>query len=523
MISYAQNGEDAVLNRLFGTQATGRYVDIGAANPVHDSVTKHFYDLGWQGINVEPVPALFSTLAAARPRDLNLQVTVGKEAGHAHFWVAPQTHWGWSTTNPAVVEELRSQGVEFEEIEVQTITLASLLEQNPGPVDFLKIDVEGGERDVVEGADWNRFKPRVLVIEVLSPTSGTKEADAWEQILLDAGYRVALFDGLNRFYAQHDDDEALAALAAPVNVLDESEPYRWVSRVAEIEDAVTDLSGTITDLRETLFDTTVAQWWTTDALYESILPTRLISCPICGRTSTRDGYRVHPSACRFGGGSLERYACPDCDFVFGPVKMLDLTESKLGADSRARRAIFGDVDTAPVDDELRAFRSTQPRQEGTYLRWGPGAHSEAIDRLRAEGWEVHNGRPSPSPSSAPADASEAEEPAAFDGIFSANVVERFRNPVAEFRLMASWLRADGVMVHASPCYELAEEDDRFHTAFYVGRSIDELAARAGLEVIDRDITPGQYSSVTFRRLQRDPHHWWKMARPSSSGHGDTPR
>ncbi len=56
MVSYAQNGEDVVLARVFGDRRAGFYVDVGAGHPVVDSVTKHFYDLGWRGINVEPLP-----------------------------------------------------------------------------------------------------------------------------------------------------------------------------------------------------------------------------------------------------------------------------------------------------------------------------------------------------------------------------------------------------------------------------------------------------------------------------------
>ena len=83
MISYAQNYEDVLLARLFGGRTTGFYVDIGAMDPVLDSVTKHFYDLGWHGINVEPVKELFDDLVMQRPRDVNVCAAISDQPGDA--------------------------------------------------------------------------------------------------------------------------------------------------------------------------------------------------------------------------------------------------------------------------------------------------------------------------------------------------------------------------------------------------------------------------------------------------------
>jgi heptosyltransferase II len=77
MVSYAQNAEDVVLRRAFSGVPTGFYVDVGASSPVDDSVTLHFYERGWRGVNVEPDPDDFRALVAARPRDVNLHAAVG--------------------------------------------------------------------------------------------------------------------------------------------------------------------------------------------------------------------------------------------------------------------------------------------------------------------------------------------------------------------------------------------------------------------------------------------------------------
>ena len=83
-VSYAQNGEDVLLHRVFGGQETGFYVDVGAYHPVIGSITKAFYDRGWSGINIEP-GSVFAELAEARPRDVNLQMAVLDHAGEVAF------------------------------------------------------------------------------------------------------------------------------------------------------------------------------------------------------------------------------------------------------------------------------------------------------------------------------------------------------------------------------------------------------------------------------------------------------
>jgi FkbM family methyltransferase len=248
VISYAQNAEDVVLARLF-TAPTGRYVDIGAGDPVVASVTKHFYDRGWRGVNVEPIPSMARKLAEARPGDVNLAVAVGAKPGKATLHVVAH-EWGWSTLDDDLASGYREDhDWEVNDVEVELTTLADLLDDHPGDVDFLKIDVEGAEQDVIEGADWSRHRPRVLVVEATDPGSPTPAHEGWEHLLVAAGYRCGLFDGLNRFYAQADDDEALTVLASPANVFDKYEPYETAQLRATAEELHTHRAAEIGYIR----------------------------------------------------------------------------------------------------------------------------------------------------------------------------------------------------------------------------------------------------------------------------------
>lgn len=222
MISYAQNLEDVLLDRVFRNQPTGFYIDVGAWDPDCDSVTKHFYLKGWSGINVEPIAFYFERLLAARRRDINLHVAVGnQDARSADFLQVDGTGLsGFAET--AYRNVIERAGDVVRAITVDVMPLCEITARYaPAQVDFLKIDVEGAERSVIESAEWHAFRPRVVVVEAVTPLTYQPAWFGWEGLLLEAGYRLALFDGLNRFYYRAEEPELRDALSVPANVLDE--------------------------------------------------------------------------------------------------------------------------------------------------------------------------------------------------------------------------------------------------------------------------------------------------------------
>jgi FkbM family methyltransferase len=110
MISYAQNHEDVLLRRAFSDQDAGFYLDIGAAHPAIDSVTKHFYDRGWSGVNIEPLTNYYEQLTAERPRDVNLQVCLSNREGAATLYQTPD-YLGWATLSAEQAAAYRKEGV----------------------------------------------------------------------------------------------------------------------------------------------------------------------------------------------------------------------------------------------------------------------------------------------------------------------------------------------------------------------------------------------------------------------------
>jgi FkbM family methyltransferase len=230
MITYAQNFEDVMISRLFPTDYRGFYVDIGAADPEYLSVTCHFYNHGWSGINVEPSVRLYPLLCAARPRDINLQCAVGSAAGRCTFYEFPQITEN-STIERVVADRLAKTGQSPVTREVEVIPLGELCDRHVDgrTIDFMKIDVEGGELGVLQGADWTRYRPRLLVVEATAVNSREENSSAWEPILIKANYHKVWFDGLNNFYLRGEDLALRAAFQLPPNVFDRFESAELVA------------------------------------------------------------------------------------------------------------------------------------------------------------------------------------------------------------------------------------------------------------------------------------------------------
>jgi FkbM family methyltransferase len=213
-LSYAQRLEDYHLACALGDRETGTYIDIGAGHPVADNVSYWFYLKGWRGLVVEPQRALLDLYAHLRPRDIAVSCLVGDRDGDAEFHVVDRLH-GFSTTVAEHARMAAGYGASVETVRMPMRTLASLVaEHDLGPVDFLKVDVEGAEAAVLAGIDWKKCRPRIVVVEAVEPGSMAEAWRSWEPELLAQGYRFALFDELNRFYVAEEEHEIAQRLPA---------------------------------------------------------------------------------------------------------------------------------------------------------------------------------------------------------------------------------------------------------------------------------------------------------------------
>lgn len=220
-ISYAQNNEDVLLWRALGHVRDGFYIDVGANDPVEHSVTKAFYDAGWRGINIEPLPAHIAAFDEQRPGDVNLAVAAGSKAGTLTLYDVPAVR-GWASPERSVADQHRAEGHTVAELTVPVRTLADVCAEHVrGDVHFLKIDVEGFEGEVLRGMDFTRWRPWVLVIEATLPNSRATNHASWEHLVTDRRYRYAWFDGLNRYYVAEEHAELMDSFGIQPNVFDD--------------------------------------------------------------------------------------------------------------------------------------------------------------------------------------------------------------------------------------------------------------------------------------------------------------
>lgn len=226
VISCAQNLEDVLINRAFLGKANGFYIDIGAGDPNWDSVTNWFYRLGWRGVNVEPNPIIFETLRTWRTRDINLNMGIAAETGTLTYYRVQQNElghgWGLSSFDKSAAQRAARMNLETQEIVLPVRTLGDVVDEHCTgiDVDFLKIDVEGYERQVISSADFSRFRPKLICVESVLPNSSVPSFSEWEDLLINHGYKFALFDGVNNYYVREDMTGLYNQLSVSVNCND---------------------------------------------------------------------------------------------------------------------------------------------------------------------------------------------------------------------------------------------------------------------------------------------------------------
>lgn len=231
-VSYSQNYEDVLLFRAVGHIENGFYVDIGAAHPTLDSVTKAFYDRGWSGINVEPSKQYFSLLAEERDRDRNVECVISTKEGEIEFWDVAET--GNSTIDEDLAERCRQDGYHVSKRTVESRTLSSISDEiEAEEVHFLKIDVEEAELQVLESADFSSFRPWIILIEATVPNSRTPNHENWEHVVMSNRYQFVFFDGLNRYYIAEEHPELADSFTSPACIFDDFITLRELTYINE--------------------------------------------------------------------------------------------------------------------------------------------------------------------------------------------------------------------------------------------------------------------------------------------------
>lgn len=192
-MSYSQEGEDLILARFFDTQTSGFYVDIGAHHPVRFSNTCRFYRRGWNGLNVDATPGSMKAFRYLRPRDINVEAAVGTGGKHLTFYEFNEP--ALNTFSAEIARE-RSCGRYHVVREVPLVTrsmddLLSAHLPKDVRIDFLTVDVEGLDHDVLKSNNWSRYRPKFILVECFGATTmELVAADPVYRLLSDCDYRI---------------------------------------------------------------------------------------------------------------------------------------------------------------------------------------------------------------------------------------------------------------------------------------------------------------------------------------------
>ena len=168
--SWSQEGEDMVLRRIF-EKKNGFYVDVGAHHPKRFSNTYFFYEKGWKGINIDAMPGSMNAFEKVRPRDINIEVPISSKKQKLKYYGFNEPALnGFSKELSEQRNNSRGYDIIFTR-DLQTQTLQNVLDTHLPKeqiIDFLSIDVEGLDFDVIKSIDLNKVRPRLILIEILS-------------------------------------------------------------------------------------------------------------------------------------------------------------------------------------------------------------------------------------------------------------------------------------------------------------------------------------------------------------------
>lgn len=168
--SFSQEGEDLILKRIFEHTKQGFYIDVGAHHPFRFSNTYLFYKQGWRGINIDAMPDSMKLFKRFRPKDINLEIPIGAKEGELEYFIFNEP--ALNTFDSSKVEPILQKSC-YKLIKTQKLSIKPLHQilnqylpahQN---IDFMSIDVEGLDYEVLSSNDWQKYRPKILLVEAL--------------------------------------------------------------------------------------------------------------------------------------------------------------------------------------------------------------------------------------------------------------------------------------------------------------------------------------------------------------------
>lgn len=172
-VSYSQEGEDRIIETLFGFLQihNGFYIDIGAHHPFRFSNTYKLYMKGWRGINIDVNQDAIHLFNQFRPRDINLAIGVGEIEQPQLFYVFDEPALSTFNYDLAIDITKRTEYKIINELMINIVPLSKILDNylpNNQHIDLLSVDVEGSDLAVLKSNNWNKHIPSFIIAEIHS-------------------------------------------------------------------------------------------------------------------------------------------------------------------------------------------------------------------------------------------------------------------------------------------------------------------------------------------------------------------
>ena len=169
-LSWSQEGEDILLDRIFKGKKNGFYVDVGAHHPMRFSNTYFFYRKGWSGINIDSMPESMKEFEKYRKRDINLELGVAQQPGILDYYVFNEPALNTFSVKTAQKHKSKKNNYFVKKIiKIKVKPLHEILDYHlkNRKIDFLNVDVEGFDLNVLKSNDWSKYRPRIVLVEIL--------------------------------------------------------------------------------------------------------------------------------------------------------------------------------------------------------------------------------------------------------------------------------------------------------------------------------------------------------------------
>lgn len=167
--SYSQEGEDMILKKIFERKKiVGFYIDVGAHHPIRFSNTYYFYKKEWRGINIDAKPGCMKIFRKIRPRDINLEFAISNKKQNLIYYCFNEPALNGFSKTLSIERNKKEKYSIIDEIKIETLTLAEVLDaylSSDTTIDFLSVDVEGLDFQVLTSNDWSKYKPNVVLAE----------------------------------------------------------------------------------------------------------------------------------------------------------------------------------------------------------------------------------------------------------------------------------------------------------------------------------------------------------------------